>query len=86
MALEKDEKSTILKNFMAMKENQEAINKILSLEIKKLEILTKKLESGTEVNIEFLKEINKTIESLTMYQWINKNKIETITEFYKRIE
>lgn len=86
MNIEKEDSKVIMQNFMAIKESQESISRVLKIELKKLKILEEKLELDNEINVTILKEINKTINSLIMYEWINNKKIETINEFYNSIK
>lgn len=67
----------------ALVTNEEGINKILKIELHRLQVLTKNIEHGN-VNIEedivLIREVRKLVDSLIMYQWVSEKKIDSIKE------
>ena len=88
MEQEKDIRNVFIQTCKSIEKNQEAISVMLSVELSKLRLVEYNLKNrncSDEENIKLLKEIDKTINSLTMYDWILTRKMESVRELYASI-
>ncbi len=88
MEQEKDIRNVFIQTCKSIEKNQEAISVMISVEMSKLRLAEYSIENrsgSNEENIKLLKEIDKTISSLTMYDWIITRKLESVRELYENI-
>ena len=88
MEQEKDIRKVFIQTCKSIEKNQEAITIMISVEMSKLRLAEYSIENrncSNEENIKLLKEIDRTINSLTMYDWILTRKLESVRELYASI-
>ena len=88
MEQEKDIRKVFIQTCKSIEKNQKALAVMVSVELSKLKLAEYSIEEAgnSEENIKMLKEINKTLTSLTMYEWILTRKLEVVRELYESIE